>query len=377
MNLDSHLIPIALITTELSLGGAERCVTELALQLPQHGFAPHVISLAPPPPTDRNSLALRLSQARIPVEYVGVSRTRQVLVAVDRLTRRFREYRPELVQSFLFHANIVAAIAARRAHIDTVVAGLRVAEPARWRGWLTRQVSRDVQQFVCVSHDVRDHALREWKLPVDKLCTIANGCDVASWRTGPRAEFAALGISPGRRALVAIGRLESQKGFDWLIDRMPAVMEMAPAHDLLIVGDGPDRARLHAQRDRLNLHRRVHLCGFRHDTGSILRAADLALIPSRWEGMPNVLLEAMACGIPVIATRAAGVAEVLGPLQSQQLVEQGDAPGFVRAIGHWLQDADRAHLMGLANQQRIAEHFSLPSMVGQYAALYRSLLRQR
>jgi glycosyltransferase involved in cell wall biosynthesis len=154
---------------------------------------------------------------------------------------------------------------------------------------------------------------------------------------------------------------------------MPSVFSAQPDHDLLLVGAGPERARLEQQAVRLGISPRVHFAGFRADVPEILAASDVLLLPSRWEGMPNVVLEAMAAGKPIVATDVEGVGEALGPAAAQQVVRPGHAEAFAAKLNLILGDAALANALGRENQNRVRELFSIDAMVCAYQKLYASL----
>ena len=362
---------IALVTTELGVGGAEQCLTQIALRLPADRFQTSVISLAPPPAPPRDLLVRRLAEAGVETRFVGVSRRRQLWTALRTLESWFREERPDLVQSFLFHANVVCGHAVRRAGVRRWVTGWRVADPRLWRPRLERFLTRRADRVACVSQRVARQA-QSVGVDSNRIVVIPNGVDVARFAAAAPVETSALGVAPGRKVLLSIGRLDLQKGFDWLLEQMPRLLSQLPDHDWVVVGEGPQRESLEQQAMKLGVARRVHWVGWQPDTARLLAAASLVLLPSRWEGMPNVLLEAMASGLEVVATRVEGVTELLGDEAEAQSAELGDEEGFAARV------LERAGApqgeRGEANRRRVAAHFSLDGMIHAYARLYDELL---
>jgi glycosyltransferase involved in cell wall biosynthesis len=367
-------IRIAFVITELDVGGAERCLVNLATRLDRERFAPTVYSLAPRPSGDMESLVLSLEEANIPSRFVGVSSFWQFASAIRKLRELLADQQPHLVQTFLFHANIVGTLAARLPGRPRIVNGIRVADPSRWRQRWERWINRRVDKVVCVSQSVAEFCERQVRLPAGKLLVIPNGIDVGAYPAAPARDLADLGLPDDRRAVVYVGRLHEQKGVDWLIRLAPKVISRLPDHDFLLVGDGPDRTKLEALAKSLEIGQRVHFAGWRPDVPDILAASSLLVLPSRWEGMPNVVLEAMATGLPVVSTRAAGVVELLGPLSEPQTVEVGDASGFADRVLDFAGNPHRAEKTGRQNRERIRDHFSLGAMVAAYERLYESLL---
>jgi glycosyltransferase involved in cell wall biosynthesis len=152
-------------------------------------------------------------------------------------------------------------------------------------------------------------------------------------------------------------------------------LEVLSGRDLLVVGEGPQACELRHLSQRLGVAARVHFAGWRPDVLEILLASELMVLPSRWEGMPNVLLEAMAAGLPVVCARAAGVEEALGPLAGAQTVAVDDMELFSRRVLTIAKDPALAARLGQQNRQRVAEHFSLHGMIDQFGQLFEALAR--
>ena len=367
--------PITFCTTELAPGGAEKCLTQLATRLDPAKYQVRIVSLKPPPEADRRQLVDRLEAASIPVDYLNVRSNRQALAAIRQLTQLFKSHPPRLAQTFLFHANVVGAAAARRAGIAPVVAGIRVADRrSRLRLRAERYLTRSVARYVCVSESVAQFSRTEAKLPAAKLTVIPNGVDITTYREAVPLDLTTLGVAAGRRVLTYIGRLDPQKGIVSLVRSATTLLSQLPNHDLLLVGEGQQRSHIESLLDELKLRDRVHLIGYRKDVPQILAASDLLVCPSEFEGMPNVVLEAMAAGKPVVATRAEGVVELLGDAAGKQTTEVGDSQAFIRNVVALASDEHLSAELGKTNQHRAAEHFSIDRMVATYDELYQTLI---
>jgi glycosyltransferase involved in cell wall biosynthesis len=363
-------IRLALVTTELRPGGAERCLTNIALGLDREQFSPEVYSLAPEPPREESQLVDALRQADVPVHFLGARSKLQIFGAVRKLRALLEEQRPQVVQSFLFHANVVSAMATKNFDVP-LFAGLRVAQPQTFRQFFDRRYARRFTKFVCVSQSVADHAADIGKLPREKLVVICNGIDLAAREQANSIDWTTLGVQSQRRVLLFVGRLDHQKGANLLIDAASQLLPHWPEYDLVLVGEGSERTKLETQVARRGLASRIHFAGWRPDVASCLAAAELVVLPSRYEGMSNVLLEAMAAGKPVVATIVEGVAEVLGPLTQQQTCAAESAPALANAIDQLLRDPRALSTLGEANRARVAEHFSIAAMLKKYADLYK------
>ena len=368
--------PIALCITELEVGGAERMFVELATRLDRQRFAPRVYVLGPAPAAGRDELPQRLSADDVPTTFLGATRRWHAPATIARLSACWRRERPALVQSFLFHANLAARLAARAARVPHVICGLRVAEPTRrWRLRIDRATSGLVERYVAVSQDVAEHAVREGGLPADKLTVIANGVDLAQFAGTVPIDPSVLGVPAGRQFFAFIGRLDAQKRPAWLLRMLGDVFARLPEHDLVLIGDGPERAALEQLARELGLESRVHFCGRRADVPEILAAADALVLPSAWEGMPNVVLEAMAAGRPVVACDVTGARELLGT-GDQKIARPDDSAGFARRIVEICGKSTENGHLGDKNRRR-AGSFSLERMVAAYERLWSDALASR
>jgi glycosyltransferase involved in cell wall biosynthesis len=367
---------ITFVITDLDPGGAERQMVELVTRLPRKEFEPAVLVLFPPPQSPE--LPRRLEQAGVSIEYFHTSSRWAGLAVLRSLLRRFQELCPDIVQCFLHHANLAGALAAERIKLKRVVTGIRVAE-RRWNlhRWTARLMDRHVARHVCVSEAVADFARRSMGLTASKTVVIPNGVEVDRPLGVEPTSLFELGVPPGSRLLVYIGRLDRQKRVDWLLLRLPDLVGRLPNHHLVLVGQGPQEHRLRRIVQRLGMAAHVHFAGWRSDVPSVLAAADVLVLTSAWEGMPNVVLEAMAAQRPIVATKAEGVAEILGPLAAtpaRQLVDSGDAAAFVDAVVRLASDAALAQQIGSANRERVRQEFTMQRMVQRYCDLYRELL---
>ena len=363
---------VALVITELGVGGAERSLTNLAIGLNRERFQPTVVSLAPPPTANRDLLVEQLTASGVPIEFLGLRQPWQYLRGVRALRHRLTQILPDIIQSFLFHANVLSSQAASRINTHHVT-GIRVADPSRWRAWLERVTTHRVDKIACVSESVAKHCQHFSGFAKEKLCIIQNGIDLATLQNVKAINLETLGLHPERKVIVFAGRLHPQKSVPWLLQAASRFLHRLPDYDLIIAGDGPQRSKLENQARELDIASRVHFLGFRPDLHEVMAASQMVVLASKWEGMPNVLMEAMGLSKPVIALRAEGVRELLHDTNPIQLVQGHDFEAFANSIMHIAQDPLLATSIGQQNRQRIQQHFSLRTMVDAYEQLYLSL----
>jgi starch synthase (maltosyl-transferring) len=363
-------VPVSLVITDLNVGGAERMLVELATRLDRRRWRPSVICLEQAGP-----LADVLRGHGVETACLGVSQ-RRPLRALALVAGALRHQSPRLVQSFLFHANLAARLAAPLAGSPWVLGGLRVAEhQKRWHRTLDRLSMRLSAGSVCVSRGVERFSREVVGLGPARLTVIPNGVDPALLDHAAPVPRAAIGVPSGADFALSIGRLNVQKGLPDLLDAAEWVVAQRPDWHLVLVGDGPERpwlvARLAAQPA---LAARVHWLGRRADVPALLGAADVLVLASLWEGMPNVVLEAMAARRAVVATAVEGSEDLVTPGQTGWLVPPHDPQALAQALLEAAHDPARRHRYGLAGRARVEAEFSLERMVTAYEQLWAGLL---
>lgn len=362
-------IRLALVITELEPGGAERCLVNLATRIDRQRFEPVVYSLGPRPRVERDLLVTQLEAAGVPVQFLGLTHWSQYFRGVRRLAGLLAEQRADVVQAFLFHANVLAARASQQVGVPRLFTGIRVADPRRTRTSLERWTTSRADRIACVSQSVADFC-RQRGFAAEKLVVIHNGIDVDRWKNAEPADLTRFGVPAGRRLIAYVGRLDRQKGLTEFFGVLNSFFKLAPDHDLLLVGDGPEADRLKSLAQSLQIADRVQFTGWQADVPALVAAGDLLVLPSLWEGLPNAVLEAMAAGKPVVATRTEGVTELLGAAAESQTVAIADVDRLPGKIAELLANPNFAAELGRQNQQRAEEEFSLTAMVSRYAALH-------
>ena len=375
---------IALCITELRVGGAERVLVELAKRLDRSRFAPFVVSMKPRPDECDHHFLDALADVNVPVDFANIASLHVLPIKIGKLRKIFKTIQPHICQSFLFHANIFSRIAARAAGVHVVISGIRVAEhEKKWHLRLDCLTQSLVDQYVCVSKGVAEHTTKQGGISQQKITVIPNGIDLAEYETAAKADLTPCGCCAGSRKVIAIGRLHQQKGIDWLLQTMPHWLEQRPDCELLIVGDGPKRVDLERVAAQLSCNDRVRFLGQRRDVPQLLAAAELLLLPSRWEGMPNVVMQAMAAGLPVVATEVEGIDELLlqqsgdNFSESPQTCQFGDTNKFAAKINAILDRPDRGRQLGEYNREHIRQHFAIERMIESYERLWLSLCESK
>lgn len=235
-----------------------------------------------------------------------------------------------------------------------------------------------VDHFIAVSHDEKQALVAAGVARPEQVTVVWNGIDVARFATRPTDTLALrqeLGISPTATLITTTCRLFRPRDFDTLLRAMRPTVDAQPAAHLLIVGDGPLRAEIEAQVVALNLSPQVTLAGWRRDLPEIYAASDLFVLTTwGWEGLPLTVLEAMAAGKPVVATRAGGIPEIVIEGETGLLVEPRNADALAAALTRVVTDADWRQRAGVAGHARAAAHFDVRQMVAKTAEVYGQVL---
>jgi sugar transferase (PEP-CTERM/EpsH1 system associated) len=307
----------------------------------------------------------------------------QDLGAVWRLVTLLARLRPAVVHSRNWPA-FDAVPAARLAGVSVVVHGehgREVTDPhgrnAR-RNRLRRTLAPLVTRFVTVSRDLERWLVEDVRLPARKVLTIPNGVKLERFgRTSSQEARRRLGL-PAEAAIVGtVGRLDPVKDQAALVRAFAALRSGHPEALLILAGEGPCRPDLTRLISELGLAGRVRLLGDCPDVALVLAALDLFVLPSIAEGMSNTLLEAMAAGIPVVATRVGGNPELVEDGAAGRLVPPQDPAALAEVMAGYLDDPHLRTLHGKAARQRATEHFGLDRMCAAYTGLYLRLLRRR
>lgn len=243
---------------------------------------------------------------------------------------------------------------------------------------LYRLTSRLVDGFIAVSGDVKK-AMLEIIGPIgDKVTVICNGVDTQKYRQTVDKRFVRnhLGLAADTRLIALVATLKEQKGHRYLIEALTSIVPQHPDVHVLFIGDGPLRGELQLQVERLHLDGHIHFLGSRRDVPELLAASDLFVLPSLWEGLAMALLEAMATGLPVVASEVSGTVQVITPSESGILVPPGDTQPLAQAIEQLLNDSMLAQTMGVAAKRRVEEKFSAQKQADEHLALYRRFLRR-
>lgn len=370
------------IIPSLDRSGAEKQLTLLARSLPKDRFEVEVAAL-----TRGGPLADDLAADDIPLTVIG-KRTKFSLCAFWRLKKLIRRFRPDVVHTWIFAANAYGRQAAIDCGVPHIVCGERCVDPWKrpWHFWIDRRLAKKTDIIAVNSGAIRDFYVAHG-LPAEKFRVIPNAVIPSAPSDITKESILsdlAIETAAGEKPPFLIGlvaRLWPQKRIHEAIWSCEQLKFAGLDFHFLILGDGPEREMLLRYRDVLNLTDRVHFLGHRPDASRLIPRFDLLWCTSAYEGQSNSILEAMAAGVPVLASDIPGNRELVVPNETGLLISEygGDKvrrrTAFCRESFKLLQPENdaRRRAMGEAARRRIETEFSLEKMTAAYATLYEKL----
>jgi glycosyltransferase involved in cell wall biosynthesis len=362
---------VVLLITELAYGGTPRTVQRLALGLGQRGHQVHVASLC-----SAADVADQLEASGIPVVAFGIER-RGVVAATRGLAAFLRTTRPAVLHTFNFHANLLGRVVGAALRLPGIVASERSVESAkaRWRVRCDRLTWRLAHRWTVNAAAVADVLRTREGIDRSRIDVIPTGIELARFEPRPRdgAFRAGHGISDGEPLIVCVGRLDRYKGHDNLLAAFAALAPAQPRARLLLVGAGRFRDALIVRARSVGLADRVRFSGALGDVRPALAAADVFVQASDEEGLPGAVLEAMAMGVPVVATDVGGTREAVDDGVTGLLVPPRDPGALAAAVARLLDDRGLAARLGAFGRKRVVDEFSSEREVALTDDVYRRL----
>ncbi|MHC4662333.1 MAG: glycosyltransferase [Planctomycetota bacterium] len=356
-------IRIMHLITSLVPSGAERVLYELATRLDNKRFDVSVTCIS----AVRGEIGEWLAKAGIPVHYLDVKMKFSPL-RFSSLAALLRKERPRILHTHLFHADQAGRIAARLAGVPFIVSTEHIVEKRKlpWRRVINSFTIGLADRIACVSESVKKYLEETHRVPEGKLTVIPNGIDLSRFdkplsKSGARKK---LGLPENTAIIASVGRLDFQKGFDILLEAFRQI-EARRETLLVIGGDGP----LHGKLEK-SAGANARFLGRIDNVPQLLAAADIYVQPSRWEGHPIALIEAMASGLPIVATDVPGNRDTVRNGENGILAEPESPEILAEAIMSLLSDGVLAEKLGASARNLAKTEFSAKLMTERYCGLY-------
>jgi glycosyltransferase involved in cell wall biosynthesis len=374
---------LCFVITGLSTGGAENMLLKLIEGLDRSRFSSMVISL-----TTQGEIGARMAALGIPVVTLGLRPSLPNPLVLLRLISLLRKFKPDIVQTWMYHADLLGGLAARAVGIRAVVWGIRHSDlsPARNKRMTLAVVQLCAMLSIKIPLRILSCSFRAKDVHVaagyvsDKFEIIPNGFDLqrfvpdAQCRLSVRQE---LGLSNQTPLIGLIGRFDPQKNHLGFVEAARLVHRQLPEVHFLLAGTGVDASNraLISVIAKAGLSECFHLLGRRGDMPRLMAALDVLASSSDGEAFPNVLGEAMACAVPCVVTDVGDSADIVG--ETGRAAQAGDMVGLAaRLVEVLVLSSEARYELGQAARQRIVERYEIGCVVGQYDSFYQSMVRE-
>jgi len=379
---DPPPVRVLYLIDSLGRGGAEHLMVVSLPHLQRAGVIAEVCALQE---RDGNPVAAEIRALGVPVRTLDIRRLRQ-WDAYAQVKAAVRDSAPAVVHTQLEFANVLGSLVAHRMGLPSLATlhTLDTPDPRsrdhyrfRLMAWMLRRYARRV---IAVSESARTHHLQRARLRPEWVITLYNGIDTGRFREVPPGTRAAvraeLGIPGDAPLLVTVAIQREPKGIQHMLAALRAVAAVRPEVHYLLVGDGPHRPALEQIAAAAGIASHTVFAGTRDDIPALLAAADLFVLPSLTEALPTVIAEAMAAGLPVVATEVGGIPEMVAHGDSALLVPPADPGLLAEAVIRILSNPRQAAAMGRAGRRVAAERFDARRQAEALAEEYRRLARR-
>lgn len=368
-------IKVLQLVEGFNFGGAETKLLELVEHMDKSRFETTVVGLGLGNEIEDRFMALDCSVKTFKRKH------RFDFSLMNRLEKFIRNEQIDIVMTTLFYADVMGAMVGHKGGAKGVFAWETISSPK----WLTphrlfgyRYAIRRADKVISVSNATAEWLVTRRKVPRDKVMIIPYGVNLEIFKPNTNdAMRKELHIEPNHVVIGQVSRLNEQKGHQYLIDAAPQIISQNKNVRFVLVGDGPLQHNIKQQIRDKGLVEYFELLGFRRDVPELLRTFDIFTLPSLYEGLPNVVLEAMASGLPVVATPVDGTKEAVVHNKTGLLVPEKEPGPLADALIKLVQDPQLAEKMGLAGRKRVEEKFSLNVQVSRFEELYIKYATQR
>ena len=374
---EAKRIKILYLITGLKTGGAEIVLYNLVKNINKKKIETVVVSIIP-----IAEIGKKIQNSGIRVLSLNAKFKYNPFIFF-KLISILKKEKPQILHSFLFHSILLGRIVGRICKVPIIISSIH----SEYIGGFLRnrllQITDSLDDVVTiVSQKASETMLKSKTASANKLLVIYNGIDLNKFifqdkkaRKEIRKE---LNLEKDDKVLISIGRLFKAKGYPYLIEAIKILKSKYPDIKLLIIGEGEEKNKLETQTRELNLEKNIFFLGRKENVSNCLNASDIFILASLWEGFGLAIVEAMACGLPVITTNVGGIPEIIQDKISGLLVDPKDSEILAQKIDYLLNlDADSRERLILKGRKIVEQKFSLEKMITKYEELYYKLLKQK
>ncbi len=368
-------INVLQLLINLHPGGVQQTVWDISRHLDPARYEPMVCALE-----ENGDLGREMARAGFKVRALGLNvKTHRPRIILE-LARLMRERRIDIVHAAAYHPSLMGRLAGLWARVPILIHHEHslIARRRLNRVILNNLLARVTAAHITVSQALRRQVIDWYRIPPEMVEVIYNGVggrffDAPALRREARRK---LGVSAAVKVVGMVSRLDWDKGHGYFFAALKEIKGAFPVK-VLLVGSGPNEGEIRARAEREGLAGIVEFLGMRPDVPELLAAMDLFVLPSDREGFSISLLEAMAAGLPIVASNLPGILEALEPGKSGLIFPRGNIPALADCLTEMLTHPHMAHRLGQAARERAAAHFTVEQYNRQLSALYDRLVRER
>ena len=356
----SKKLHIIHLTTDSALGGTEKMIVEIASSLSKQRFQSTVVTLKP------GGYLEQLCENKN-LDYISVNmKSKLDFMAVFRLFKLIKNNNVDILHTYLFHANIIGRVIGKLCKVPVIFSGQRNIDLWRknYHNFIDRLTSKFCSKIISNSSAGKKFLIEDVGINQDKLLVVPNGIDVSNYKIAKRDSSDFINI-------IVVASLTSKKGHSYLLRAFQKLFEYNNKVYLQVIGTGPLKNELEELSRSLKINKNVTFLGFRSNIIDYLEQADIFVLPSLWEGMPVALMEAMACGLPCLASNVGGVKELIDNNINGILVEPKDVDALyenmLRLINSSSEVGDK---LGTGARRKIVECYSKKAMITKLEEIY-------
>lgn len=369
-------LKILILSTTMGMGGADQQILQLATRFQSRGYKVYVVTLLVP-----NEMGQELQAKGIYIESLGMQRGLPNINAIVQLTKILRNFEPDILYTQMFHASFLGRITRLFSNVPVLISNARnINEGSIWRQWAYRLTDSLADLTTQNSQAGYNHYIKIKSAPKHKITFMPNviNTNLFEPNSSQRKQIRETLHLDNYFCWLAIAGFRKAKDYPNLLKGFAKLIDIQPHAKLLILGQGPLKEEIETLIKELQLEHYVNLLGVRRDICNIMNAADAFVMSSAWEGTPNVLLEAHAVGLPIVATDVGGNSEVIINHKTGFIVPPKNPAALFEYMNHLMNlNEKERQLMGSYGREHIKSNYEIDSIVEQWEKIFQELLNKK